>query len=1390
MASTTQAEPPSLAMVAKNAPAVAMDAKLMVAADRGDCQRLKDLLNKEDISTMVMVMASDQTPAAKPSPASMHPLLLAAACNGDREKLHHLLNCRSLAKLRSSDDVEEGANMQTPSAASLLEDVTVGVDTVLHVVAANGDGDNFKECATFIKDMAKHLLLAVNNNGDTPLHCAARTGKSQMVSHLINLARSEYGDNIVKDLLRKENESKETVLHEAVRIGDNPLVELLLTTDSELARFPVKGSSPLYLAVLLEKEVIAQTLHDKSKDKDLSYLGPNEQNALHAAVLRSKGLTEKLLGWNKDLAKERDENGSTPLHFAAATPVPRWRRTVGCLQVFNANPDALYQSDCNGLFPVHVAASVGEWSNVAMFVKRCPSSAGLRDAKGRTFLQVAVEKKKRRLVSYACSNRSLAWIWNLQDNDGNTALHQAVQEGSLFMFRALLGRREVSLNLTNAKGQNPLDIARYKIPPGMHYNLNPANWIHLSLVYAGAKNGVSREDHFNEKYEDIHRVKSDYDIKELDNLKDLTQNLSIGSVLIATVTFGATFALPGGYIQDDHPNGGTPTLAGSYAFDAFMMANALAFICSSIATFGLRYSGTSMVHLTSRKVYLRASSYFMETSITALTAAFALGVYTVLAPVARKTAIGICAMSPLVVLSKEVEFWWKLALLLRPYWIRRGPVRTFGTLSFAVGVKIFLKGWPLLFILLLMKAGSVGGYVGYPRRPKLIPPLDVYRLARLVCGDGAGLASLAEPPALAFRAALGSARVRGFPSEEQAEGIAYSVLPLDTFAENKLKELLIGFFRYTAENKLKELLTGFFRYTGLSMQPHAVQAYQETDPSTSTLDGNRISLECGHFSQDYIDALKEISETLVFEPGQKSTDRADIVVRVYHMKLEELLEDIKKGVVFGPINAEIPDPKLDPLGYVLVAEHMTHGPCGETHQDSPCMKNNKCSKRYPKPFHAETTIDENGFAIYKRSDNNMYIQKGNVKFNNRWIVPYNMHLLKKFQAHINVEWCNKSIFIKYLFKYVTKGPDCGKVYIEKIRNGQDVPYDDETQTTNEVKEYLDCRYICEQDACWRIFGFDIHRHFPSVERLPVHLPNENNITYNANANLADIISVEFLRRTMLTEWFTANQIHPQARQLTYCEFPSKWRWDETSRAWKPRQIGTKIGRLYYVHPSVGERYYLRMLLMVVKGAQNYDDVKTHNGVTYATFKEACNARGLLGDDQEWYNAFDEAASWATSAQLRQLFVTMLLFCEVNDEHTFFEKVWRALVDDIQYRFRQVVGNPSYQLSDNELRDYLLDDLSTLFAKNGGRMRDYNLPHRSNPSHVAYGNRLIDEELSYDNEHLLLESDPLLSNLNDEQRQAFDTITNAVLNNTCGFFFVSGYGGTGKTYLWNAIVAYL
>jgi hypothetical protein len=53
--------------------------------------------------------------------------------------------------------------------------------------------------------------------------------------------------------------------------------------------------------------------------------------------------------------------------------------------------------------------------------------------------------------------------------------------------------------------------------------------------------------------------------------------------------------------------------------------------------------------------------------------------------------------------------------------------------------------------------------------------------------------------------------------------------------------------------------------------------------------------------------------------------------------------------------------------------------------------------------------------------------------------------------------------------------------------------------------------------------------------------------------------------------------------------------------------------------------------MIVKGETSYEDIRTYNGTIYQTFKEACTSLGLLTDNNEWYNAFNEAANWATTS---------------------------------------------------------------------------------------------------------------------------------------------------------------
>jgi ankyrin repeat protein len=138
--------------------------------------------------------------------------------------------------------------------------------------------------------------------------------------------------------------------------------------------------------------------------------------------------------------------------------------------VYKANPAAVYQADNKGFFPIHVAASVGSTDGIIFFHQKRPDSVGLRNAKGGTFLHVAAEKGIMRIVRYACTGSS-AWILDMEDNEGNTALHLALQARSFWAFLPLFKYGKVNFNLINNHGQTPLDISRSNVPFEMAYTL-------------------------------------------------------------------------------------------------------------------------------------------------------------------------------------------------------------------------------------------------------------------------------------------------------------------------------------------------------------------------------------------------------------------------------------------------------------------------------------------------------------------------------------------------------------------------------------------------------------------------------------------------------------------------------------------------------------------------------------------------------------------------------------------------------------------------------------------------------------------------------------------------------------------------------------------------------
>ncbi|KAL4381047.1 uncharacterized protein [Arachis hypogaea] len=159
------------------------------------------------------------------------------------------------------------------------------------------------------------------------------------------------------------------------------------------------------------------------------------------------------------------------------------------------------------------------------------------------------------------------------------------------------------------------------------------------------------------------------------------------------------------------------------------------------------------------------------------------------------------------------------------------------------------------------------------------------------------------------------------------------------------------------------------------------------------------------------------------------------------------------------ICAELPNPRKFPSLYAVVTKYMIHGPCVTLRPTSLCMKDGKCSKFYPKKFQNETTFVAEGYPIYKCRDMGVVVNINGVDIDNRFVVPYNPLLLMKYQTHINLEFCNKSNVINYLFKYVNKGPDHVTASIGNSNETVQYP-----RVNDEIKQYYDCRYLSPSES--------------------------------------------------------------------------------------------------------------------------------------------------------------------------------------------------------------------------------------------------------------------------------------------------------------------------------------
>jgi hypothetical protein len=216
-----------------------------------------------------------------------------------------------------------------------------------------------------------------------------------------------------------------------------------------------------------------------------------------------------------------------------------------------------------------------------------------------------------------------------------------------------------------------------------------------------------------------------------------------------------------------------------------------------------------------------------------------------------------------------------------------------------------------------------------------------------------------------------------------------------------------------------------------------------------------------------------------------------------------------------------------------------------------------------------------------------------------------------------------------------------------------------------------------------------------------------------------------------------------------------------------------------------------MLLNYVKDATSYEHLRIMDGTEHDTFKYACIGMGLLVDDNEWHQTLEKASLWALKRQLCDMFASMLMFCEVTNHKQLWDAHWESLSDDIEAMTHHEHDDPTITLSKDALKDHALYEIDQVLICNGHHLEDFpTFPKSNYVPPVHEGNRLVQEELAYDQHSLTIDADNAEDRLNDDQRNAYETILNAVTNKKGKLFFVYSSGGTEKTFVWATLLSHL
>ncbi|KAL8090981.1 hypothetical protein AgCh_040164 [Apium graveolens] len=535
--------------------------------------------------------------------------------------------------------------------------------TPIYIAAEKGYKDIVKEICT----TCTALSLDGPGGRTTALHALIQnigqvTEEAVDVIRMIIDSAKRWSGVDFEALFSRTNELGSTVLQLAVDRNSEDAVKLILEEDPAYQHgHEIKRSC---LMRLIYKAIDNGYSNDIVQLLSQTYqvgISPDHKGALEL-ILAIQRLDEDsvltLLEDSKNLVTFEEENGWTPLHYAA------YHEFDSILEaIIQAQEEVGHQFVYGNMVstPFHVAVKHGYTSTLLQLMELWPisSSASVSsnspytavDKDGRNILHLAAADNNKEMVQGIlkyCPEKYKSKILKQQDFNGDTPLHLLISNGCY--IPELIKHKGLDTMAKNKNKFTPRDMLYVK-------DELVADQVHIKIALDGvqtdqsvwkpwAKRTEKRTDIWkSNKVSQTKRKKKDAKFeegkkllmdakheqmkKDLERYKMRTNTQIIVTALITTVTFTVGFTMPGGLYQSGDVNEGLVVLSRKTAFNAFMVSDALALLLSTSSLFF--YFLESMNEDPRQVSKLNAASTVLNiVSVMAMMLTFIAGTYVVL----------------------------------------------------------------------------------------------------------------------------------------------------------------------------------------------------------------------------------------------------------------------------------------------------------------------------------------------------------------------------------------------------------------------------------------------------------------------------------------------------------------------------------------------------------------------------------------------------------------------------------------------------------------------------------------------------------------------------------------------------------------------------------------